>query len=139
MGAISSRQAYQEYVMESPQLNSTRVSTFTEGLGQPEETDRFRNTSESSVTSSSSSSSSKTLAESDLSIPLSQQVFGELDQNKNRYAVDYNYGNLNNDLRGHDNNMYQIDEEEGPQDVQKVEIVSLSSHLDSDQESVLND
>jgi len=73
---------------------------------------RASNSSESSSFSSSSSNSpSKTIAEVDLSIPLSQQIVSELQSGDFRYGANY-FSHITSDLQGKNRSyIYEIEEE----------------------------
>ena len=139
-------------VIESPTFNSTELDnrqvTSHSNLQDPVITQQHyvshqRSQSSTSNTSSDSSSSSnspsKTIAEVDLSIPLSAQIFTEVEsQNSNANFTQYmhGYGSMSGDLRGSNGYMYQIQEEGSDKDVErKIEVMSASeSSLSSDEE-----
>ena len=71
--------------------------------------------SKSSVSSSSSSSSnspSKTIAEVDLSLPLSQQIVSELQSGDFRFSANY-FSHITGQLPTNNSYIYEIEEEEG--------------------------
>ena len=69
--------------------------------------------SKSSVSSSSSSNSpSKTIAEVDLSLPLSQQIVSELQSGDFRFSANY-FSHITGQLPTNNSYIYEIEEEEG--------------------------
>ena len=80
--------------------------------------------SKSSISSSSSSSSSnspsKTIAEVDLSLPLSQQIVSELQSGDFRFSANY-FSHITGQLPTNNSYIYEIEEEEDSVDEEQVE------------------
>ena len=78
--------------------------------------------SKSSISSSSSSSNSpsKTIAEVDLSLPLSQQIVSELQSGDFRFSANY-FSHITGQLPTNNSYIYEIEEEEDSVDEEQVE------------------
>ena len=78
--------------------------------------------SKSSISSSSSSSNSpsKTIAEVDLSLPLSQQIVSELQSGDFRFSANY-FSHITGQLPTNNSYIYEIEEEEDSIDEEQVE------------------
>ena len=78
--------------------------------------------SKSSISSSSSSSNSpsKTIAEVDLSLPLSQQIVSELQSGDFRFSANY-FSHITGQLPTNNSYIYEIEEEEDSTDEEQVE------------------
>ena len=79
--------------------------------------------SKSSISSSSSSSSnspSKTIAEVDLSLPLSQQIVSELQSGDFRFSANY-FSHITGQLPTNNSYIYEIEEEEDSVEEEQVE------------------
>ena len=77
--------------------------------------------SKSSISSSSSSNSpSKTIAEVDLSLPLSQQIVSELQSGDFRFSANY-FSHITGQLPTNNSYIYEIEEEEDSVDEEQVE------------------
>jgi len=134
-------------MIEPPTFNSTQIDNrqvqSTTNLVHKQIVGHQRRDSSDSNSSydssSSSNSPSKTIAEVDLSIPLSKQIFTEVEaqnENSNFTQFMHDYGNISGDLRGSNGYMYEIQEEADDKDVGgKIEVMSASSSdLSSDDE-----
>ena len=80
-----------------------------------------RRASNSSISSSSSSNSpSKTIAEVDLSLPLSQQIVSELQSGDFRFSANY-FSHITGQLPTNNSYIYEIEEEEDSVEEEQVE------------------
>ena len=76
--------------------------------------------SKSSISSSSSNSPSKTIAEVDLSLPLSQQIVSELQSGDFRFSANY-FSHITGQLPTNNSYIYEIEEEEDSVEEEQVE------------------